>query len=171
MTTDDWQDVLGDGLAVNLEIPAATCAHHATSDNAAAHLLDAIAVLEDGAQNHTKDDLSPELQRLELKVDLLIDLASSLLSDRIPEPVCLRISSEGLVLPARVLESDSDRIQLYPSQWLAQPLVLELGTVRQRGDACGASWRSPDPELRDALGRWVFRMHRREVARRRMRER
>jgi len=161
--------VLGDGLAVSLELPVAPSARALTTNDAAARLLDAVAVLEDGAPGHPKEEPQPpELQRLELKIDLLTDLVSSLLADRIPRRLCIWISSDGLVLPASVLEPDCDRVELYPSQWLAQPLVLEIGRPICRSDACGALWHSPDPGLRDALGRWVFRLHRREVARRRM---
>ncbi|MBK1721320.1 PilZ domain-containing protein [Thiocystis violacea] len=168
MNKEDWRDVLGDELAVNLEIPAAFCDRSATTGDAAAHLLDAIAVLEDGAQGQKPEDPPADIQRLELKIDLLTDLVSSLLTDRVPTPVNLWISREGLVCPAALMEPGCGSLQLYPSQWLAQPLVLELDELRVRGDACGGLWRSPDSALRDALGRWVFRMHRREVARRRM---
>ncbi|NEX20113.1 hypothetical protein G3480_07250 [Thiorhodococcus mannitoliphagus] len=168
MKIEEWRDVLGDSLAVSLDLAAAPCDRPATTGDAAAHLLEAIAVLEEGPPVLAKDEPAPEIQRLELKIDLLTDLVSSLLIDRIPRPVEVLISGEGLVLPADVLGVACERIQIYPSQWLAQPLVLALGPVALRGDAAGASWRSPDPALRDALGRWVFRMHRREVARRRM---
>ncbi|NEV60488.1 PilZ domain-containing protein [Thiorhodococcus minor] len=168
MNIEEWRDVLGDSLAVSLNLPVAPCDRPATTGDAAAHLLDAIAVLEEGPPAHTKDEPAPEIQRLELKIDLLTDLVSSLLADRIPEPAEVLISGAGMVLPAGVLGAGDERVQLYPGQWLAQPLILELGTRVVREGAAGASWGSPDPTLRDALGRWVFRMHRREVARRRM---
>lgn len=168
MKTEDWEDVLGESLSVGLDIPAAPCERPPTTSDAAVHLLDAIAVLEDGSQGYAKDEPSPEIQRLELKIDLLTDLVSSLLSDRIPTPQRLRISSEGIVMSSAVMGTGCAQIELYPSQWLAQPLILELGAVVVRGAQSGATWRSPDSALRDALGRWVFRMHRREVARRRM---
>ncbi|MBK1716698.1 PilZ domain-containing protein [Thiocystis violacea] len=169
MIVDDWRDVLGEGLVVHLELPIAPSDRIPTTHEAAARLLDAVAVLEDGSQGYAKEEPpSPELQRLESKIDLLTDLVSFLLSDRIPRRAWVWISGEGLVLPASLTRPGANRIELYPSQWLARPLVLELGEWVHRDDLAGAIWRSPDPLFREALGRWVFRLHRREVARRRM---
>jgi hypothetical protein len=169
MMTEDWRDVLGEGLAVALELPVAPSNRTPTTSDAAAHLLDALAVIEAEPPGHAKEEpLSPELARLELKIDLLMDLVTALLADKIPPPVKIRISSDGLVLPATVLASDCERIELYPCHWLAQPLVLELGEIRHRNQACGATWRSPDHGLREVLRRWIFRLHRHDVARQRL---
>lgn len=168
MAMEDWRDVLGDGLAVTLELPVAASDRMPTTSDSAAHLLDAIAVLEAGPQGHAMEDtLPPELARLELKIDLLMDLVTTLLADKIPKRSRVTLSSDGLVLPATAIASDCERLELYPCHWLAQPLVLELGKIRCRDHECGATWRSPDYGLREVLRRWVFRMHRREVARRR----
>ncbi len=169
MITEDWQAVLGEGLAVTLELPVAATVRMPTTSDAAAHLLDAIAVLEAGSQGQASDELlPPEFVRLELKLDLLMDLVTTLLADKIPRRVPVTLSREGLVLPATALAADCERIELYPCQWLAQPLVLEIGRIKIRGHDCGAVWRSPDHGLKEVLGRWVFRMHRREVAQRRL---
>lgn len=166
MATEDWRDVLGDGLTATLELPVAPSDRMPTTSDAAAHLLEAIAVLESEAPGRANEEpLPPELIRLELKIDLLMDLVTTLLADKIPTRSTVRISSDGLVLPAAVLKPDCDRIELYPCHWLAQPLVLELGKIECRDHVCGATWRSPDHGLREVLRRWVFRMHRREVAR------
>jgi hypothetical protein len=169
MTTEDWRDVLGEGLTVALELPIAGSERELTTSDAVAHLLDAIAVLEENPQAHAKEEPPPpELARLELKIDLLMDLVTTLLADKIPKRSSILVSNDGCVFPAGVMVRDSRRLELYPCHWLAQPVVLELGQVRCLGDQCGARWGSPDPNLRDALGRWVFRMHRRDVARRRL---
>ena len=168
MEIDDWRDVLGDGLAVTLELPVVPSDRMPSTSDAAAHLLEAIAVLEAEAQGRANEEpLPPELIRLELKIDLLMDLVTTLLADKIPKRSKVRISSDGLVVPADLLTPDCDRIELYPCHWLAQPLVLELGRIECRDHVCGATWRSPDHGLREVLRRWVFRLHRREVARRR----
>jgi len=171
MRKEIWRDVLGDDLSVTLELAVGPSERPITADDAAVRLFDAIAMLEEGAQVRSKDDPpAPELQRLEVKIDLLTDLVSSLLADRIPQGSAVTVSADGLVLSACVLSPSCDRIEVYPCHWLAQPVVLELGPIVLRDGACGASWRCRDPGLRDAIGRWVFRMHRREVARRRMRD-
>lgn len=169
MRLEEWRDVLGEGLTVSLELPVASSDRMPSRNEGAARLLDAIAALEDGVLGRglKEEPASPELQRIELKIDLLTDLVSSLLADRIPPRRRVWISGDGLVLPSAVLDPGADRVALYPSHWLAQPLVLELDGLVCRDGCRGASWRSPDPVLREALGRWVFRLHRREVARRR----
>ncbi len=169
MATEDWWEVLGEGLRVSLQLPVAPSERSITATDVATQLLDAIALLEDGPQGVVGDDPpSPELLRLEVKVDLLMNLVSASLADKIPRRTSVTLSSGGLVLPASVLPAAADRIELFPCHWLWQPVVLGLGEVRTRGEERGAAWGSPDPGLRDALGRWVFRMHRREVARRRL---
>lgn len=166
MMTEEWRDVLGDGLAVTLELPIAATRRPITANDSAAHLLDAIAVLEDGPQLHGKDESPPqELQRLELKIDLLTDLVSSLLADRVPAGAKVTIGTNGVVVPQGLLPAECDRVEIYPCHWMAQPVVLELGPLGCRGDHCGARWFSPEPGLKDAIGRWVFRLHRREIAR------
>lgn len=169
MTTEDWRDVLGEGLAVTLELPVAPSVRLPTSSDAAAHLLDALAVLEAAPPGGAADDPPPpELARLELKIDLLMDLVTTLLADKIPACATVRISGEGLVLPADLLAPAGARIELYPCRWLAQPLVLDLHDLRCRAGECGALWGTPDQGLREVLRRWVFRLHRREIARRRL---
>jgi len=170
VTMDDWRDVLGDGVVVSLELPVAPSARAVTASDTLARLLESIAALEDGPPVRQKDEPpAPELQRLEMKIDLLTDLVSSLLADRIPRPAGILVSGEGLVAPAALIPPDCDRLELYPCHWLAQPMVLELGPLRYRDGRCGAPWRASGPALRDALERWVFRLHRRDIARRRMR--
>lgn len=167
---DDWRDVLGEGVVVALELPLASSTRPVTASDTLARLLESIAALEDGPPARPKDEPpAPELQRLEMKIDLLTDLVSSLLADRIPRPVGILVSGVGLVAPVAVVPADCTRVELYPCHWLAQPLVLELGPSRSRDGMCGAPWRAAGPVLRDALERWVFRLHRRDVARRRMR--
>jgi hypothetical protein len=164
----DWQDILGDGLAVTLELPIAPSDRSPTAPDVAARLLDAIAVLE-AEPNRSSDELvAPELVRLELKLDLLMDLVTTLLVDQLPRCVPIHLSASGIVLPAAVLPSTCTRLAIYPCHWLAQPLVLELHHHQIRGTQCGAHWQSPDLGLHEVLRRWVFRVHRREVARRRL---
>lgn len=169
MTTEDWRDVLGDGLMVTLDLPVSASERSLTPSESVVHLLDAIAVLEETPQAHGKDEApSPEMVRLEMKIDLLMDLVTTLLADRIPASVSVVMSEEGCVLPSAILSKGADRLEIYPCQWLGQPIVLQLAEVRAEGEWCGATWASTDSHLRDALGRWVFRTHRRDVARRRM---
>ncbi|PQJ95771.1 hypothetical protein CXB77_13365 [Chromatium okenii] len=169
MTMANWQDVLGDGLAVTLELPVAASERLPTSGDVAARLLDAIAALEADSSSRSNEELPPpELTRLELKLDLLMDLVMTLLADQVPRCVEIKLSGEGIVIPAGVLPIECTRLAIYPCHWLAQPLILELNPFIQRDQHCGATWYSPDYGLREVLQRWVFRLHRRDVARRRL---
>lgn len=174
MSVEAWRHVLGDGLVVSLALPLAPSDRPASPEASVVRLLDLVAVLEDGTREPDPGDRSSPasfqtLQRLEAKVDILTQLVLGVLRVRIPEPVPLSISSEGLVAPGELLPIDCRRVELYPCSWLYEPLVLELGTVSAHDGRHGALWQSRDPALREALGRWVFRMHRRELARRRLR--
>jgi len=164
----DWHNILGDGLIVTLELPLAASDRPPTTPDVAVRLLDAIAVLETEPTRGADDPAPPELVRLELKLDLLMDLVTTLLVNQLPPCVPLFLSSEGIVLPAALLPSDCTRLAIYPCHWLAQPLVLEIDDLQQQGARCGARWHSPDYGLGEVLRRWVFRLHRREVARRRL---
>lgn len=165
---ENWRDVLGEDLAVTLDLPVAPSAQPITAIDAAVRFLDAIAVIEDGARRTAADEPPPpDFERLELKIDLLMYLVSASLETRVPQPTAATISAHGLVLPAEVLGSDVDRVAIYLCSWLPQPLVLAVSAVVEREGVCGAGWQTDDPRFRNALSRWVFRMHRREIARRR----
>lgn len=168
MLAGHWQDVLGEGLAVTLDLSLAASTRPVMPDEAAVHLLDAIAILEDGVQGHGMEDSPPpEFQRLEAKIDLLLQMLSTWLQQRLPERASVTMSADGLVLPAELLPEAVDRIELYLSDCLTQPLVMQVTELRRVGGMAGLCWGSTDRALRDAMSRWVFRMHRRDVARRR----
>lgn len=161
---NDWNRVLGEDLRVEVIMVAAPTTAPPSLSEAACRLLDGLPLLEEGGG---EDGLSRDCQRLEQKLDLIIDLLGAQLSERLPPPEPLTLSAKGLVLPARFRPECGACIALYPSARLPQPLVLELRDWHCAGDACGARWASEDARLRDALGRWVFRLHRRALARER----
>ncbi|MCF1184765.1 PilZ domain-containing protein [Marichromatium gracile] len=160
-----WRGVLGEGLAVTLVLALAPSRRPPTPAESGIRLLDAIAMLEDGGRGGRDETPSLELQRLEAKVDLLMQLLTTWMQEQLPAPVSATLSAEGVVLPVGLLETADDRLELYPSTAFAQPLVLGLETVCELDGALGARWCFSDDGLREALGRWVFRMHRRAVAR------
>lgn len=136
----DWQDVLGAGLTVTLGLPIAASERLSTSGDVAARLLDAIAALEaESTSRSNEEPPPPELIRLELKLDLLMDLVTTLLADQLPQSVEIKLSGEGLVIPAGVLPMECTRVAIYPCHWLAQPLILELNPLIQRDQHCGAT--------------------------------
>ena len=123
---------------MTLELPIAASDRLPTAPDVAARLLDAIAVLEAEPSRSTDDPAPPELVRLELKIDLLMDLVTTLLANQLPRCVPIHLSNMGMVLPAGLLPTDCACIALYPCQWLAQPLVLALEPQQLRATLRGA---------------------------------
>jgi hypothetical protein len=171
LNTAHWRDILGEDLAVTLNLPVTTSRCEAMQIESAVRLLEIIAVIEDGSHNRNTDEQpSPDLERIEMKLDLLIYLFSASLNTQIPEPVTILVSADGFVLPEPYLPDETKRIAIYVCTWLKQPLVLDIDSIHKRNGESGARWQHNDLTLRNALSRWIFRVHRREVARKRAEE-
>lgn len=123
---------------------------------------------EDGQGNH-------DIQRLESKLDLLMDMMGRLLARQIelPEPVPLRLGADALqwTCPAaqRPALGRLLRVEVYLSRKYPSPLVL-FGTVESlrpaAGDGVQVTLRYSDlgEALRSGLEKVIFRQHRRLVA-------
>lgn len=164
-----WRNILGDDLAVTLNLPVVTSQQTAMPPEFAARFLDVLAAIEDGSSRPSKDQQrSPELERIEYKLDLLMYLLSAAQPGQLPPPVKAILSTTGLVLPAHTLAADTTTVAIYLCRWLSQPLVLALDPLVIQHGGCGARWQAVDSvALQNALSRWVFRLHRQEVARQR----
>jgi hypothetical protein len=110
-----------------------------------------------------------EIERLHHKVDLLLDLTATLLrlQLRLPEPVALRLSREGVcwhhagappALGARVQVS----IHLHPCA--VNPLTWPATIIRIAGDEVCARFDELGEAQSAALEKHVFMHHRRSVA-------
>ena len=75
MMTEDWRDVLGEGLA-------------------------------------RENPLPPAWAHLELTIDLRMDLAATLLAEKRPSCSRVRIGRAGPMLPAAVITSAGERIEI-----------------------------------------------------------
>lgn len=167
MTLPASQDVLGDSLAVTLTLPIEATDRPA-DPAAATRLLELIALIEDNAADTRGTDPPPAgLARLEAKLDLLLLLLAGRHDGQRPAMTSLRLSATGLQWPAGALPVDCPRVALYPCTWLPQPMVLDLESPSECGEWHGARWATSDAALREALQRWIFRVHRRAVAKRR----
>lgn len=167
MIDSDCQAVLGEGFRVEATLVAVPTQAPPTPPEAACRLFERLALLEDSGTSQ-EEGLSREYQRLELKLDLLIELLSRHLHEHLPPPSVLTLSAEGVAAPAHLLAKECARIALYPSARIPQSVVLELDRLQCSGEWCAARWATEDETLRDALSRWVFRLHRRALARARM---
>jgi hypothetical protein len=148
-------------------LPAGLEAERLAETNA--RLLAAVAMLEE----HPKPADEPsatelELQRIHLKLNLLLELFSGFLLTQSPQPaaVPLRLSWRGVSWEAAeapppgatgLVEIHLSRLLVQPLRWPARIVAAPVGTV-------GAEF-CPVPDFcQEALERHVFQHHRREVA-------
>lgn len=136
-------------------------------------LLQACAALEENAQAETPDDTSPygaELQRIDLKVNLLLDMVGMLVasSQSRPAPRPLRFNAQGLLwehagtVPAPATRV---RVEIYLRESMVIPLTM-TGVMQESGVESLANVQIdalPEP-VADHIKKLVFRRHRRQVA-------
>ena len=136
-------------------------------------LLQACAALEETTQLDVADEASPyaaELQRIDLKVNLLLELVGLLVaaSQSRPAPAALRFNVQGMLWrhngPLPPVDTPV-RIEIYLRENMVQPLTL-MGHMREESAGGMASVRFDDlPEpVADHIKKLVFRRHRRQVA-------
>lgn len=139
--------------------------------------LQSITALESQPAQQPSDPPTPaeaELQRLETKLNLALDLLSTLLNQSLPRPVdsCVLLDAQQVqwLNPKAIPPGTRGRIGLYLHPLLAHPVLLPgeitacgpqddngLQEIRCRFDPM------PD-DLSDALLGYIFRGHRRAVA-------
>ncbi|QBQ54618.1 PilZ domain-containing protein [Nitrosococcus wardiae] len=116
--------------------------------------------------------LYSELQRLELKMDLLLEQIGLLLSQQmpLPEAIPLRLTAQTLQWWAREtpMKGETVQVEVYLKEELRRPLVF-LGQVKARkAEANGYRILVLFTELgegvREGLERFIFRWHRRHIA-------
>lgn len=154
-------------LARPLELPAITAL---TDRNV--RLLQVCAVLEEHGATEKKDESAPhaaDMLRLEVKVNLLLDLVGQLLAAQLPRPVptLVRFNVMGALWktldPPRVGEQGLLEIWLRDS--LPQPLALVANVTQVAADGhVKASFVPPGEATADLLEKLAFRRHRRQVA-------
>lgn len=146
------------------------------------YVLEAVAAVEDKAPDHLHEEqpeLHLELQRLDAKLQLLMDMVARLLrrDERFPGRCALRLAvelieigcgkSDAPPLPDMVVASDGVlHLHLHPA--IPAPLLLPGRIIDETRDDEGRWLRfrplalsTPESE---ALSRHVFRHHRRDVA-------
>jgi hypothetical protein len=133
-------------------------------------LLQALAAIEDHGVSDKPDDATPDLARLDFKINLLLDLVGQLLVANRPQPapVAIRFNAQGAVWhPIAPVPPVGGQgiVEIHLRDFLAEPLRL-LGTLDKVTAAAEATVRfipvgEPVAEL---LERLIFRHHRRHVA-------
>jgi hypothetical protein len=133
-------------------------------------ILRSLASMESMAlESDETDELRMEIQRLENKVDLMLDMLMELASRANPPPqevqvrfneYALEWRDEPAVTPGQWVE-----LSLYLNPRFPQPLLLP-GVVDQN-DPNVVHFEELTENFRDLLSRFIFRQHRRLVARKR----
>ena len=165
-----YQDVLPVAfkpLARPMDLPAVAAL---TDRNV--RMLQVCAVLEEQGAIERKDDAAAhtaDVMRLEVKVNLLLDLVGQLLAAQLPRPVpaLVRFNALGALWksanPPRVGQQGLLEIWLRDS--LPQPLALIANVTHVAADGhVKGSFVPPGEATADLLEKLAFRRHRRQVA-------
>jgi hypothetical protein len=115
------------------------------------------------------DELRVEIQRLENKIDLVLDMLMELTSTANPPPTEVQVRFNEYALEWRgeptVTPGQWVELSLYLNPRFPQPLLLP-GIVDQQ-DPNVVHFEELTENFRDLLSRFIFRQHRRLVARKR----
>ncbi len=145
-------------------------------------VLASVAAVEEGTSHRLREEqpeLYNELERLNARIDLLIDMMARLLSER-REPgearrVRMAVSRIGFIAaPGEGNPGERGRLRLVLHASAPEPLTLAGRITGQAHDNEQQRWLRFEPfelsgHLRDALSQLVFRHHRRMVAEQRSR--
>jgi hypothetical protein len=145
-------------------------------------VLQAVAAVEEGTSHRLREEqpeLYLEIERLNARLDLLVDMVGRLLSEqRQDEPVRrVRLAVERVEFVADAAEAAEGQVGILSLRLHASvPEALKLpGRITsEHDDEAGRRWVSFRPlglgvRLRDALDQLVFRHHRRMIAEQRSR--
>jgi hypothetical protein len=135
-------------------------------------LLQVCAAIEEQGAVERKDEASPhsaDLMRLEVKVNLLLDLMGQLLAAQVPRPrpVLVRFNAQGATWktldPPRV--GTQGLLEIWLRDSLPQPLTLIANVTQVAADGLVKATLTPPGEAAaDLIEKLAFRRHRRHVA-------
>ena len=108
--------------------------------------------------------LDNEVARLHQKMNLLLELVSTLVRSQVPPPVALRLSSQELVCQGFGAAPGPGVLSVYLHRCIAQPLRLPAELLEPAADGTHFRFVALDDSCTAALERHVFLHHRRSVA-------
>jgi hypothetical protein len=136
-------------------------------------VLQAMAALEEHGQTEKADETSPhhaDIMRLDLKMNLLLDMMGQLLtaSRPRPRPSAIRFNALGAVWqghPPHPEMGNQGVLEVYLRDCIADPLRL-VGRIASVGPdgRVKARFIPPGESISDLLEKLAFRKHRRQVA-------
>lgn len=135
-------------------------------------MLQVCAVLEEQGAVEKKDESSPhaaDMMRLEVKVNLLLDLVGQLLAAQLPRPApaMVRFNAAGALWKPAVAPRVGQQglLEIWLRDSLPQPLALIANITQVTTDGnVKASFLPPGEATADLLEKLAFRRHRRQVA-------
>ncbi len=148
-------------------VDAALAANYAERN---VRVLQACAAIEEHRSSEATDEPSPELQRLEFKLNLLIDLVGQLMVANRPRPtpVPIRFNALGAVWrtsPPLPEAGGQGIAEIHLRDFLAEPLRLigRITSVTPDGQV-KARFAPPGEAVADLIEKLIFRRHRRQIA-------
>jgi hypothetical protein len=136
-------------------------------------ILQVCAAIEEQGAVEKKDDKSPhsaDIMRLEVKMNLLLDLMGQLLAAAQPRPASavIRFNALGAVWqsatpPPRI--GEQGLLEIYLRDSLPRPLTLVASITQATADGrIRAAFSPPGEATSDLIEKLAFRRHRRQVA-------
>jgi hypothetical protein len=154
-------------LAQPLELPAI---HVLTERNV--RMLNVCAVLEEQGATEKKDESTPhsaDMMRLEVKVNLLLDLVGQLMAAQLPRPAPTLVRFNAMGAVWKTLDppgvGQQGLLEIWLRDSLPQPLALLANVTQVAADGqVKATFVPPGEATSDLLEKLAFRRHRRQVA-------
>ncbi|WP_200178245.1 PilZ domain-containing protein [Ectothiorhodospira mobilis] len=140
-------------------------------------LLRVCASLDDTAPHTVEEagELSHELQRIESKLNVLVEMVGSLLHSQVqlPPAVSMCIASTGLAWECQEQVPPGTGLHLhwYLCPHFPRPLELFARSCAAPGEGITARFEGLSPQVEDGIQKMVFRRHRRSIAQSRARRR
>jgi hypothetical protein len=165
-----YEDVLAVGWRPLVRAPDLAAVTSMADSNV--RVLQVCAAIEEQGSVEKKDEKSPhsaDLMRLEVKMNLLLDLMGQLLAAAKPRPpaTTIRFNALGAVwkttAPRRV--GEQGLLDIYLRDSLPQPLTLIANVTHTAADGqVKVAFSPPGEATADLIEKLAFRRHRRQVA-------
>jgi hypothetical protein len=135
-------------------------------------ILQVCAVLEEHGAVDKKDESSPhaaDIMRLEVKVNLLLDLVGQLMAAQLPRPAptLIRFNAQGALWKSGepLRSGQQGLLEIWLRDSMPRPLTLPANITQVAPDGhVKATFVPPGEATADLLEKLAFRRHRRQVA-------
>jgi Atypical PilZ domain, cyclic di-GMP receptor len=184
---ENSQDSLGSGLVLEEYLPVACVVQNSPLDpqrivslqNANERVLNTVIAVEDSHADVSEEyaGMANELQRMEFKINLVLDLVSQVLTHHLPLPprAAVRLGADRIEWGTKTALSVGQAliIEVYLNSRFPRPVMLparvESVEARPQGAWVVARFEQLGDTVTDVLEKMIFRSHRRRVASRRQR--